>query len=345
MPLLGIPAVRSGGVAEARPAKTVIPKAECHANRNAGPITYVSPFGFDASSGIIDVFAAAKLGYFRAVCETVQIVTNAQDSTALVSAGTATTTNVGSAADFLVAKASGDDITAVATYGDISDYCIVTRKTITSLKQLQGKTDGYHFVQEAPDLEMLAAAGVTITKVQMINTSNYDPNQVVEGKIDALDCYQSNEPLTLRAEGARFNEFTPAKFGVKGTYNVEFFNTKFLKAHYGAAKDWMRADLHAYAYCLAHPAACITYEEDAAKAAGATYTVAHEKQVWALESRLSKDHTLPGKGIGVESIAEWRTEATEVRKFKLVSSVPSLRACETTKMVASLYHGKRLIWP
>jgi hypothetical protein len=343
--LIGVPLISGGGIAGAHSAKSIIPKAECRANKNAGPITYVSPFGFDASSGIIDVFAAAKLGYFKAMCETVQFVTNSQDSTALVSAGTATTTNVGSAADFMVAKASGDDITAVATYGDTSDYCIITRKTITSLVQLEGKTEGYHFVQEAPDLEMLAAAGVTITKVQMINTSNYDPNQIVQGKIDAVDCYQSNEPLTLKAEGAQFNEFTPAQFGVKGTYNVEFFNTKFLKAHYGAAKDWMRADLHAYAYCLKKPTACITDEENAAKAAGATYTVAHEKQVWALESKLSKNHTLPGKGIGVESIAEWQTEAQEVVKFKLVTSVPSLKTSETTKMVASLYHGKKLIWP
>lgn len=325
---------------------TLVSSAECAANKAAGTITYVSPFGFDASAGIIDVFAAQKLGYFKDLCLTVQFITNSEDSTSLVSSGAATTTNVGSAADFLVATASGSNITAVATYGDTSDYCIITQKDITSLKGLEGHTLGYHFVQEAPDLEMLSAAGVDINKVQMVNTSNYDPNQVVQGKINAVDCYQSNEPLTLRSEGAKFNEFTPQQFGVTGTYNVEFFNNKFLAAHYGAATDWMRADLHAFAYCETNKSACVNIEGDYAKAAGSDFLTSHEDSVWNLESVLSANNTLPGDGIGVESQAEWAPEENEVTKFKLVTgTIPPLSKIENTTMVASLYNGKNLIWP
>ncbi|HXY44607.1 MAG TPA: ABC transporter substrate-binding protein [Acidimicrobiales bacterium] len=327
-------------------SRSLISASECAANKAAGTINYVSPFGFDGSAGIIDVFAAQKLGYFKDLCLNTQMITNSEDSTTLVSSGAATTTNVGSAADFLVAAASGADITAVATYGDTSDYCIITRKNITSLKELEGKTLGYHFVQEAPDLEMLAAAGVDISKIDMVDTTNYDPNQILQGKIDAVDCYRSNEPLTLKAEGAKFNEFTPAMFGVTGTYNVEFFNTKFLDAHYGAAKDWMRADLHAFAYCEQNKDACVNIEGQAAKAAGAEFITSHEQQVWGLESVLSEKYTLPGEGIGVESQAEWQPEAQEVVKFKLIKgAVPSLSKYQNTTMVASLYSGKTLIWP
>jgi NitT/TauT family transport system substrate-binding protein len=325
---------------------SLVSAAECSANKAAGTITYVSPFGFDASAGIIDVFAAQKLGYFKDLCLTVKFITNSEDSTSLVSSGSATTTNVGSAADFLVAAASGSNITAVATYGDTSDYCIITQKSITSLTGLEGHTLGYHFVQEAPDLEMLNAAGVDISKIKMVNTSNYDPNQVVQGKIDAVDCYQSNEPLTLQSEGAKFNEFTPKQFGVTGTYNVEFFNNKFLAAHSAAAKDWMRADLHAFAYCETNKNACVNIEGDYAKQAGSDFITAHEDQVWNLESALSTKYTLPGKGIGVESQSEWGPEANEVTQFKLISgSLPSLSSVENTSMVASLYNGKTLIWP
>jgi NitT/TauT family transport system substrate-binding protein len=323
----------------------LISSSECAANRAAGTITYVSPFGFDASAGIIDVFAAQDLGYFKDLCLTTRFITNSQESTTLVSAGTATTTNVGSAADFLAAVATGANITAVATYGDTSDYCILTQKRFTSLKALEGSTLGYHFVQEAPDLEMLAAAGVKISKIKSINTSNYDPNQVVQGKLDAVDCYQSNEPLTLKSEGAQFNEFTPSQYGVSGTYNVEFFNTKFLTSHYAAAKDWMRADLHAFAYCELHKTTCVNIEGQYAKQAGAEFLTSHEQQVWGLESVLSAEHTLPGQGIGVESYAEWQPEANEVAKFGLVKSAPSLTTYENVSMIASLYHGTNLIWP
>ncbi len=323
----------------------LISSSECAANKAAGTITYVSPFGFDASAGIIDVFAAQKLGYFKDLCLDVNFVTNSQDSTALVSAGKAQVTNVGSAADYLTAVGSGANIRAVATYGNTSDYCIITKKSITRLPQLTGKTLGYHFVKEAPTLAMLAAAGVNLNKVHFVNTTNYDPNQVVQGKIDAVGCYQSNEPLTLKSEHAQFNEFTPAQFHVTGTFNVQFFNKNFLAAHPAAAKDWMRADLHAFDYCAAHQSACVNIEGSYAKEAGALFVTSHEQQVWALESALAQNHTLPGKGVGVETVAEFQPEATELVHFGLVKSVPSLSSVVDTTMVASLYNGKNLIWP
>ena len=338
-------ATPAGSSASAGTNGALVGRAECDANKAAGPVTFVSPFGFDASAGIIDVFAAQSLGYFRDLCLTTSFVTNSRDATALVSAGTATTTAVGSAADFLVAAANGSTVTAVATYGDVSDYCIITQPQFTSLPMLEGHTLGYHFVPEAPDLEMLAASGADVSKIQMVNTPDFDPNQVVQGKLESVGCYQSNEPLTLKAEGARFNEFTPSQFGVSGTYNVQFFNTAFLARHYGAARDWMRADLHAFAYCEVHQATCIAIEQRAADAAGADFVVSHEQQVWALEASLSKDHTLPGEGIGVESRAEWLPEVNEVQRFKLATDLPPLSRVENTTMVASLYNGKDLIWP
>lgn len=324
---------------------SLLTNAACAANEAAGTVTYVSPFGFDASAGIIDVLAARKLGYFSQMCLNTAFVMNSEDSAAQVSSGTATTTSTGSAADFLVAVANGSNIVGVATYGDTSDYCIITRKSITSLAKLEGHTLGYHFVQEAPDLEMLSAAGVKIEKIQMVDTPDYDPNQIIQGKLDAVDCYQSNEPLTLKAEGAQFNEFTPSEYGVSGTYNVQFFNAKFLKAHYAAAADWMRADLHGFAYCEAHQAQCVSIEQQYAQAAGADFVVSHGRQVWQLESALSTHHTLSGKGIGVQSYSEWQPEASEVARFGLVKAVPSLQSYENVTMVSSLYNGKALIWP
>jgi NitT/TauT family transport system substrate-binding protein len=181
--------------------------------------------------------------------------------------------------------------------------------------------------------------------VHFVNTTNYDPNQVVQGKIDAVTCYRSNEPLTLRAEHAQFNEFTPAQFHVTGTFNVQFFNKSFLAAHYAAAKDWMRADLHAFYYCATHQAACINIEAEYARQAGSEFVTSHARQVWALESALALNHTLPGKGVGVQTAAEFQPEARELVRFGLMKSLPSLASVQDTTMVASLYHGKTLIWP
>lgn len=334
-----------GGSTSQSAGHGIVSAQRCAANRAAGTITYVSPFGFDASAGIIEVFAADKLGYFRDLCLNVRFVTSAQNAAALVSAGTGTTTSTGSAADYLVLAANGSHTKAVATYGNTSDYCIIARPELTSLKALEGHTLGYHFVEEAPDLEMLRSAGVDLSKVELVNTPNFDPNQIVQGKLDSVGCYQSNEPLTLRAEGARFREFTPAQFGVSGTYNVVFFNASYLASHRGAVADFMRADLHAFDYCESHEAACVAIEAGYARAAGAEFSVAHERQVWHLEAALSRRHTLPGRGIGVQSAAEWQPEAREVLRFGLAKSLPPLAQVEDTGLVAALYRGSRLIWP
>ena len=47
---------------------------ECVANRAAGTVHFASPFGYDASAGIIDVYAAGKLGYFADLCLDVDFV-------------------------------------------------------------------------------------------------------------------------------------------------------------------------------------------------------------------------------------------------------------------------------
>ncbi len=322
-----------------------IDAAACAANRAAGTITYVSPFGFDASAGILDVFAAQKLGYFADMCEEVSFVTTSTDATELVSSGRAQVSSIGSAADDLEAVANGSNILGVATYGDISDYAILTKPSIPRLSQLRGKTLGYHFTVPVALLEMLHNAGVSRSSLDLIDTTSFDPNQLVQGRMDALQAYQSNEPLVLRAEGAKFNEFTPAQLGVHGTFNVQIFNRDFVTQHRQAATDFMRAELHAFNYCVAHASACIRFEQDMASAAGAQYDVRHEQQVWAFESALARDHTLAGHGVGVQSRAEWTPEARALQSYGLLERLPALRTWEDTAMVASLYRGTQLEWP
>jgi NitT/TauT family transport system substrate-binding protein len=334
-----------GGSPKVGDSGSLLSASLCAANRAAGTMTYISPFGFDASAGIIDVFAAQKLGYFKDMCLGVDLVTSSQMSTELVASGRATVSSIGSAADDLGEVAGGADVVAVATYGDTSDYAILTEPGITDLKQLEGKTFGYHSSVPVAILEMFHAAGVDISRVQQVDTQDYDPNQLVRGQESAIQAYQSNEPLVLRAEKARFNEFIPSQFGVKGTFNVQIFNGEFLARHKQAVTDFMRAELHAFYYCAARQASCIDIEQRYAQAAGSEYQVPHERAVWRLEAVLALDHTLPGRGVGVQTIAEWQPEATALERYGIAEGVRALGKWEDTSIVASLYDGKTLIWP
>jgi len=323
-----------------------IPSAECAANRAAGTIKYGSPFLYDASAGIIDVFAALQLGYFHDLCLDVTFNPTPTNVYAEVSAGVYTVSGEGSAADDLVAVGSGAHFTGIATYGDTSDYAILTKPSITSLQQLEGKTLGYHTILPVALHEMLVAAKVDLSKVQMVNDTSYDPTLLIRNTYQALQAYQSNEPFQLKADHDPVTVWKPSQFGVAGTFNVEIVNDAFLAAHPGAVKDFLRAELHAFSYCADHVTECVGFEAKAAKTAGAYFNAATSAEEWRYEVSLAEDHTLAGRGVGVESTAEWTPELDAVLAQHLVKApTPVLSRVEDTALAASLYDGKSLIWP
>jgi len=339
-------ATGSSGAAGARSTATpAISKTRCAQNRAAGTVTYVSPFGYGPIPGILEIFVAKSLGYFSSECLNVAIVANSYTSNQLVSAGTATFTSEGSAADALVTIAGGANMVALATLADTSSYVLLTKPSITNLKQLEGKKLAVHAPMPVMLSEMLAKAHVNAAKVTIINDQTYDPMLLASGTYDALQAYQENEPLTLKAANVKIREWTPAQFGINGTFNTVVANGTFVKKHPTATADFLRAELHAINYCEGHVARCVAIEAAAATATGAAFNTAHATAEWNLSVSLMKHHSLAGKGIGVESAAEWQPEATALRTFKVVASVPALNKAENTTIVSSLYDGTHLIWP
>ena len=318
--------------------------AECLANRAAGVVRFASPFSYDASAGIIDVYAAIKLGYFKDLCLSVDFldVPSGESPYSLVSADTAQISGEGSAADTLVEEAGGANLIGIATYGDTSDYALLTKPKVTKLTQLEGGTLAYHTVLPVVLTEMLAKAGVNLSKVRTIDDFTYNPLLLIEGKFDALQAYQSNEAFTLRDDHAAFRMWTPAEFNIAGTFNVMVANRKFVSSHRGAAADFLRAEFHAFDYCQVHVASCVGY---LAKAQGPTFLLQHGEQEWRYESALAEAHRLAGQGIGVETTAEWTPEANAVVQYKRVSHRVNLSIAEDTGIAASLYHGSTLVWP
>ena len=167
----------AGTGATARTAKSaLITPARCKRNAAAGTINYISPFGYDAAATIMEVFMAEKLGYFKALC--LKVAFNASSFTAeqLVSSGRGQVTAIGSAADHVLARAAGANLTAVATFGDTDPHAIYAQPKIKSLKDFEGGTLGYHINVTPAAVAMLDKAGVDVSKVKMILLTSYRPD-------------------------------------------------------------------------------------------------------------------------------------------------------------------------
>jgi putative hydroxymethylpyrimidine transport system substrate-binding protein len=348
-----LPAFSSTEKTPAVSTKPIVSAAHCARNRAAGSVTFVSPFLYDASAGIIDVVDAKLLGYFKQLCidVTIEVPSFTLSPYELVSVGKGTVTGEGSAADMMLETANGANLVAVSTFGNASNYALLTRPNVTKLTQLNGKTVAYHTVLPVVLSEMLKKAGAKLSTIHLVNDNSFDPTALFAQKLDfsGLQAYQSNEPLTLAAagykKGSGFKEWTPQQFGVRGTFNVQLVNGTFLKKHPNTVADFLRAELHGLNFCLAHQSTCVTMEQSAASSAGYPGSLSHALAEWKLEAKLIGASTLAGKGIGVETRAEWRPEAQAVKAYGLVKSVPNLEKIENTDLVASLYRGKTLIWP
>ncbi|MGV8876850.1 MAG: ABC transporter substrate-binding protein [Rhodoglobus sp.] len=317
----------------------------CDRNRAAGPITYISGYGYSASAGQLDVFLAQELGYFRALCLDVQINASGANGQQLVSSGQAEFTALGSASDVMLAAANSSNLTAVATYGNTSPFSIFANESIRSLSDLEGKKLGY-FINLTPIASaMFDAAGVDIGAVDLIKMTNYDPTVVTRGQVDAIVGYASNQPENLRAQGLPFTEFFPADFGIQGTYNVMEVNTQFLATNREVAADFMRATLHALRFCLDDATDCLDRLAQLAgdNGQGAAFGRDQLERTWRVESQWVRESTsgLPG----TQTVADWQPEYALVQKFGNVARLPAITDMMDVRLVADLYADGALIWP
>jgi len=344
MAMIGV-SPQNASAADAHTDKVLIPQEACNRNQSVGTITYISGYGYSASAGQLDVFLAKALGYFDALCLSVEINAAGGNGQLLVSSGRAQFTALGSASDVILAAANSDNLTAIATYGSTSPFSIFTHETIKTLKDLEGGTLGY-FINITPlALAMLDAAGVDRAKVQLIKLTSYDPTLVTRRQVDAIVGYASNQPQTLRAMGLPFNEFLPADFGLQGTYNVMEVNTRFLVEHRETVADFMRATLKALEFCLSEHEICIhmLHQLAVADQQGAAFPRDQLARTWQMESGWVQD-SRPGPP-GVHRVEDWQGEYMLAQRYGGLLNPPAIRAMMDPDLVASLYRDGQLIWP
>ncbi|WP_201772925.1 ABC transporter substrate-binding protein [Devosia riboflavina] len=331
--------------ADELPENVLVSQEECDRNKAAGTITYISGYGYSASAGQVDVFLAKELGYFDALCLTVEINAAGGNGQLLVSSGQAQFTALGSASDVMLAAANSRNLTAVATYGSTSPFSIFANEAVKSLKDLEGKRLGY-FINITPiALAMLDAAGVDVSKVELIKMTNYDPTVVTRGQVDAIVGYASNQPQTLKAMNLPFSEFLPSDLGLPGTYNVMEVNSKFLAEHREAAADFMRASLKALEFCLAEEEKCVDMISQLAadNNQGSAFPREQQARTWGVESEWVRSSTFGPPG--VQTVAGWQSEYDMAQKFGGLKNPPAIEAMMDPDLVASLYQDGKLIWP
>ncbi|WP_432574220.1 ABC transporter substrate-binding protein [Kineococcus sp. SYSU DK005] len=338
------PSGDAGDPAPAASRGSAVSAERCAQNEAAGTVTYVTGYQFQASASILDPVAAEALGYFDALCLDVRIQPGSGETAQnaqLVAAGTAQVSSIAGASDVLVNVGNGVDVTAVALFGHVPVATLMTRPDVTDLEQLEGTVLGQKGALPVTIEAMLRTAGVDVAKVEQV-VVGYDPSVLVRGQVRSLTGYKSNEPLTLRALGEEVTQWNPEDYGVPGSMATTIVNPAFLAEHPTAVQDFLRAQLHAYAYCEQHAAECVGY---AAESSQAGYDVEHNEQVWRTEAQLVDGSQPAGQPLGAIDVATVRAEAEFLVRMGQIDAVPDVDALVDEDVVAGLYSGTELLWP
>ncbi len=152
--------------------------------------------------------------------------------------------------------AQGEPIVALAAIFQHSPLVFFSRQDshIVSPYEMVGKRIVSDIISanEAPLRAMLADANVTEKDYTLIPQRNrYD--LLVQGEVDVMSGYLTNEPFYFKERGVNINIINPLSYGIDFYGDILFTSRKELKNYPGRADRFRRASLKGWRYALEHP--------------------------------------------------------------------------------------------
>jgi NitT/TauT family transport system substrate-binding protein len=157
----------------------------------------------------------------------------------------------------LTARAEGKPLVAVAAIYQISPviFFSLAEKNITRPQDLVGKTVGIN-LDSATGIAyraLLASQNIPYEDVNTVLRTSFDSSQLLNGEIDVLDGFVTNEPVLLRREGYNINMILASDYGIS-VYNNAIFTTEDMIAnHPDVVEKFLRATFKGYDTAIDDP--------------------------------------------------------------------------------------------
>lgn len=278
-----------------QPAPTAPPEAAAPPTTAPVELTKVSlRLPWITNTQFAGPYVALDKGYFKEEGLDVEIRPGGIDknSITLVAAGE-DTFGLHDTGSLLLARAQGMPLITIATFFQKHPGGVFGLKDsgIQTLKDFEGKLIG--FQEGGPWMltkAMMKANGVDINSVKTV-TVQYDITPLLEGKIDLMTCYATNEPLVARRMGKEPIVFLPADYGVPTASEALFTTEAYLKDNPKVARGMVRAIQRGWEYAMANKEEAVDivmkYGTELDKAAEMDQLVAEEAHLMTPEVKES----------------------------------------------------------
>jgi NitT/TauT family transport system substrate-binding protein len=175
----------------------------------------------------------------------------------------------------LLARADGKPLVAVATIYQPSPvvFLSLAEKNITRPQDLIGKTVGID-LNSATGIAyraLLASQNIPFEDVNTVPRTSADSSQLLNGDVDVLDGFVTNQPIILRREGYDINLILASDYGISVYSNAIFTTEDMIANHPDVIETFLRASFDGFSTALddpqkateiAKPYLAITYGQD-----------------------------------------------------------------------------------
>lgn len=156
----------------------------------------------------------------------------------------------------LLARKAGKPVVVLAVVFQHSPLVLVARHD-PAAKGTQGIHDivGKRVMIEPQSDELIAylkQEGIARDRLQLVPHS-FDTKDLIEGRVDAISAYVTNEPYALDRAGLAYQTYTPRMGGIDFYGDNLFTTEQELKTHPERVRAFRQASLRGWQYAMEHP--------------------------------------------------------------------------------------------
>jgi diguanylate cyclase (GGDEF)-like protein len=152
-------------------------------------------------------------------------------------------------ADYL----NGADVVMLANFFKQSPLALIAQEEITSPAMLKGKTimGVSDNIDDITLKLMLSKFGVALDDVKTL-PATFNINDFIEGRVDAMSVYTTNELFSLQQQNTPYTLFDPKVYGM-AFYDVNLFTSGTeIREHPDRAKRFKQASARGWRYAIEH---------------------------------------------------------------------------------------------
>ena len=198
-------------------------------------------------------YAALAQGYYRdaGLDVTLSEYREGTDIVAEVTSGRAT---FGIFNNVIAERMNGRPVVLLASYFKRSPLVILTRPEIFFPLELAGKRlmAEPQEIASANFVQMFRHFGLSAEDIDLV-PHDFALQAFIDGEVDAVTAYSTNEPYLLRKRGVAFNVIDPSDYGVN-VYDLNLFTSeRYAQAYPERVRAFVAATSRGWAYALDHP--------------------------------------------------------------------------------------------